>query len=77
MPKQPKPERGERCGNCRYWKSSDKKPEWGQCRRWPPMGVDAFTYEPEFVGTKASTWCGEWAAADDIPLDQAAKEAIG
>jgi len=63
-------ERGQGCGNCRFWKRAaggDQHAGWGQCRRMPPTLPDVADDKLVHVGvwphTDRADWCGEWQGA--------------
>ena len=69
------------CSDCRYWarrleETGAGQPCEGECRRYPPGGVPAGApagaSQPGRAGwprTFDQDWCGEWAAANELPPD--------
>ena len=77
-------ERKFKCGNCAYWQNqvddSDKKPAYGECRRYPPtykqngriVGIDHYDHteymmdvSPFEIIMHESSWCGEFFKKKD------------
>ena len=55
------------CCNCRFWRRAGRDgpgPDWGQCKRMPPVLPDIEDDKMVHVGiwpsTEAGDWCGEW-----------------
>jgi hypothetical protein len=55
------------CWNCRFWRRAGRDgpgPDWGQCKRMPPVLPEIEDDKMVHVGiwpsTEASDWCGEW-----------------
>lgn len=55
------------CWNCRFWRRAGRDgpgPDWGQCKRMPPVLPDIEDDKMVHVGlwpsTEAADWCGEW-----------------
>lgn len=55
------------CGNCRFWRRAGRDgpgPDWGQCKRMPPVlpeiEDDKMVHVGVWPSTEAKDWCGEW-----------------
>lgn len=55
------------CWNCRFWRRAGRDgpgPDWGQCKRMPPVlpeiEDDKMVHVGVWPSTEASDWCGEW-----------------
>jgi hypothetical protein len=55
------------CQNCRFWRRAGRDgpgPDWGQCKRMPPVLPEIEPEKMVHVGiwpsTEAKDWCGEW-----------------
>ena len=55
------------CWNCRFWRragSDGPGPDWGQCKRMPPVlpeiEDDKMVHVGVWPSTEAKDWCGEW-----------------
>ena len=55
------------CQNCRFWRRAGRDgpgPDWGQCKRMPPVLPEIEDDKMVHVGiwpsTEARDWCGEW-----------------
>jgi hypothetical protein len=59
------------CWNCRFWRRAGRDgpgPDWGQCKRMPPVLPEIEDEKMVHVGlwpsTEAADWCGEWQRQD-------------
>ena len=55
------------CWNCRFWRRAGRDgpgPDWGQCKRMPPVlpeiEDDKMVHVGVWPSTEAKDWCGEW-----------------
>ena len=72
----------EKCGNCKFFDQAAEDPNYGLCRRSPPVmmwvpaqsGVDA-NGQPQLTGkvigssyppTQYKLWCGEWQQGNTV-----------
>ena len=55
------------CCNCRFWRRAGRDgpgPDWGHCKRMPPVlpeiDDDKMVHVGIWPSTEAGDWCGEW-----------------
>jgi hypothetical protein len=55
------------CEDCKHWDFIDQEgiPEYGKCRRFPPVIKGSRNLNDQFSVTVKSDWCGEWQERDD------------
>lgn len=58
------------CRTCRFWRQAGRGgpgPDWGLCKRMPPVlpeiDEDKMVHVGIWPSTEAKDWCGEWQLA--------------